>query len=182
MKSRLDGAEGRFVVADQVHLVDGDHDVAHAQQRRDVSMAARLDQHALAGVDQHHGGIGRGCAGGHVARVLLVARRVRNDELAARRGEVAIGNIDGDALLALGAQAVGEQRKIDLAGRGGSLAFNGAHLVFVDRLRVVEQAADERGLAVVDAAGGGEAQQIFLALLPRGIRRWRKTGAASVDI
>ena len=34
-------------------------------------------------------------------------------------------------------------------------------LVFVDALRVVEQAADQGGLAVVDAAGGGEAEQIL---------------------
>ncbi len=30
-------------------------------------------------------------------------------------GEIAIGDVDGDALLTLGAQAVGEQREIDLA-------------------------------------------------------------------
>ena len=32
-------------------------------------------------------------------------------------------------------------------------------------LRVVQQAADERGLAVVHAAGGGEAQQVLLLVL-----------------
>jgi hypothetical protein len=46
---------------------------------------------------------GRG-AGGHVARVLLVARRVGDDELAPVGGEVAVGDVDGDALLALGAR------------------------------------------------------------------------------
>jgi len=78
----LDGAEGRFVVADQIHLVHCNQNVAHAQQRCNVRMAARLDQYAFAGVDQHHRRIGRGRAGGHVARVLLMARRIRNDELA----------------------------------------------------------------------------------------------------
>jgi hypothetical protein len=42
-----------------------------------------------------------------------VAGRIGDDELAFRRGEIAIGDVDGDALLALGAQAVGEQREID---------------------------------------------------------------------
>jgi hypothetical protein len=37
-----------------------------------------------------------------------VARRVGQDERALRRGEVAVGDVDRDALLALGAQAVGE--------------------------------------------------------------------------
>src|ERR1039458_2035533 len=40
--------------------------------------------------------------GGHVARVLLVAGSVRDDELALGCGEIAIGDVDGDALLAFG--------------------------------------------------------------------------------
>ena len=53
-------------------------------------------------------------AGGHVAGVLLVAGRVGDDELALVGGEVAVGDVDGDALLALGLEAVGEQGEIDL--------------------------------------------------------------------
>jgi len=41
---------------------------------------------------------------------LLVAGRVGDDVLAAAGREVAVGDVDGDALLALGLQAVGEQR------------------------------------------------------------------------
>ena len=67
----------------------------------------------MRGVDQNDREIRRGGAGGHVARVLLVAGRIGDDELAPRRGEVAVGHVDGDALLAFGAQAVGEQREID---------------------------------------------------------------------
>ena len=76
------------------------------------------------------------------------------------RGEIAVGDVDGDALLAFGAQAVGEQREIDRA--AGAIDFallHGGELVFEDGLAVVEQAADQGGFAVVDAAGGGEAQQ-----------------------
>ena len=58
---------------------------------------------AVARVDQQDRDVGRRRAGRHVARVLLVARRVGEDELAPRRGEVAVGDVDGDALLALGA-------------------------------------------------------------------------------
>ena len=36
------------------------------------------------------------------------------------------------------------------------------HLVFVDRLRVVEQPPDQRALAVVHAAGGADAEQARL--------------------
>jgi len=50
---------------------------------------------------------------GHVARVLLRAGGVRDDEFPARGGEIAVGHIDGDALLALCAKTVGEQREVD---------------------------------------------------------------------
>ena len=79
--------------------------------------ACRRDllQDALARVDQDDREVRGGCAGDHVARVLNVARRVGDDELAPRSREVAIGDVDRDALLALGAQAVGQQRQVDLA-------------------------------------------------------------------
>ena len=39
--------------------------------------------------------------------------RVGDDELAQRRGEIAVGDVDRDALLALGDEAVGQQRQIE---------------------------------------------------------------------
>ncbi len=129
-----------------------------------AGVAAGLRKDAFAGVDEDDGDVGGGGAGGHVAGVLLVAGGVGDDELAACGGEVAVGDVDGDALLALGAEAVGEQREIEHAGAGGALAFDGLELVFVDALGVVEEATDEGGFAVVDGAGGGEAEEVFAAL------------------
>jgi len=66
-------------------------------------------------------------------------RRVGDDELALRSGEVAVGHVDRDALLTLGPQAVGEQRQVRhlqahaLAGVG-----DGLELVLEDGLGVVE--------------------------------------------
>ena len=70
----------------------------------------------LGGVDENHCrvGTGRGCH--HVAGVLLMARRVADDELAFGSGEVAIGHIDRDPLLAFGGQAVGEEGQVGFAG------------------------------------------------------------------
>jgi hypothetical protein len=119
----------------------------------------RLLDHALARIDEHHGHIRRRSARDHVARVLHMARCIRHDELAARCGEVAVSDIDGDSLLALGAQAVGEIGEIDLAATGdvgGTLQR--LELIFHEVLRVVKQAADERGLAVIHGAAGIEAQ------------------------
>ena len=77
------------------------------------------------------------------------------------RGEVAVGDVDGDALLALGPQAVGEQREVRvLVAPLARRALDRLELVLEDRLRVVEQPADERRLAVVDGPGGGEPQEL----------------------
>jgi hypothetical protein len=104
-----------------VELVHGKHDAGHPQQMGQQAVAARLRQQATSGwlsvqlgdVHQHHGGVAAGRSGDHVAGVLLVARGVGDDELARRRGEVAVGHVDGDALFALGLQAVGEQAQVD---------------------------------------------------------------------
>ncbi len=103
--------EDACVVADQVHLVDRQHDVADADQADQEAVPARLRQHALARVDQDHREVGGRGAGDHVARVLLVAGRVGDDELALVGGEEAVGDVDGDALLALGGEAVDQQAK-----------------------------------------------------------------------
>ncbi len=150
----------RPVEVDQVHLVHGEHVVVDAEQARDLRVPPRLRAHAVARVDQQDGDVGGRRAGGHVARVLLVAGRVGEDELAAGGREVAVGDVDRDALLALGAQAVGEQREVDRPG-GPVLRrlLDRVDLVLVDRSRVVQQPPDQRALAIVDAAGRADAQQ-----------------------
>ncbi|CFN65394.1 Uncharacterised protein [Bordetella pertussis] len=89
-----------------------------------------------------------------------MARRVGDDELAQGCRKIAVGHIDGDALLALGLQAVGQQREIDaVAGHALVLsARDGVELVGEDALAVVQQSADQRRLAVVDRTGGDQPQ------------------------
>jgi hypothetical protein len=91
-----------------------------------------------------------------------VAGGVGDHELATRGGEVAVGDVDRDALLALGPQAVGEQREVEraVAVAPRRRLLHGLELVGEDLLGVVEQAADQRALAVIDRARGGEAQQL----------------------
>jgi len=94
---------------------------------------------ALARVNQDNRGVcGRG-AGDHVARVLLVARRVGNDELASPGLEVAVGNVDRDSLLPLGPQSVGEEREVDVAVAAPRRGLDHVlELIIEDRLRVVQ--------------------------------------------
>jgi hypothetical protein len=155
--------QSSWIVADEVHLVDRDDHVPDAEQRDDVGVTARLHLHAARGVDQDDGEVrGRG-AGRHVARVLLVAGAVGDDVLALLGVEVAIGDVDRDALLPLGLQPVDEERQIDhaAAGRAPLAAVVGDRrkLVLEDLLGVVQHAADQRAHAVVDAAAGDEAQE-----------------------
>ncbi len=136
--------------------------MADAEQRRDEGVATGLLDHALTGVDQHDHDVGRGRAGDHVARVLHVAGGVGQDEAAVAGGEVPVGDVDRDALLALGAQAVGQQRQVDhaVAVTADRRLLDLLQLVDQDLLRVVEQPADQRGLAVVHRSGGRDAEQI----------------------
>jgi hypothetical protein len=99
-----------------------------------------------------------------VTRVLNVSRRVRDNELSRRCREVAVGDVDGDPLLALRLEAIGEEREIDL--RPGHLrrAPYRSQLVVVDPVRVVQQPPDERRLAVVHRAHGDEPQEIPLGV------------------
>ena len=124
-------------------------------------MAAALLGDAVARVHEHDGEVGRGGAGDHVTCVLHVPGRVGDDELPAWRGEVAVSNVDGDPLFAFGAQTVGEVGEVDGAAPGDvGGAFERLELVFHEVLRVVEQAADEGGLAVVHRAAGVEPQNL----------------------
>ena len=131
-------------------------------------MAPGLGEHAVAGVDEDDRQLAGRRARDHVAGVLLVAGRVGDDELAPGRGEVPVGDVDGDALLALGLEPVGEQRQVEvLAGvaDGGGVLLQRGEMILVDHLRVVQQPPDQRGLAVVDAAARQEPQQVLALVL-----------------
>ncbi len=154
--------EHRLVEVHQIHLVHRQHHMADADQLHQEAVPAGLGQHALARVDQDDGQVGGRGAGDHVAGVLFVARRVGDDELALVGGEEPVGDIDGDALFALGRQAVHQQGEVDLAALGADalgVRLQRGQLILEDHLGVVEQAADQGGLAVVHRAAGDEAQQ-----------------------
>ena len=174
-----DLGEPGLAPVDEVHLVDGEHEVLDAEQRRQGGVAQRLLAQAVAGVDEDDRDVGGGRTRDHVARVLHVARRVGDHERTQRRREVAVGDVDRDALLALGAQAVGDEGEVEAlspaASRGGR---DGVDHVVEQRLGVVQQATDQRALAVVDGPGGGEAQQLH----QKYPSRLRSSIAASLNL
>ena len=93
-----------------------------------------------------------------------MAGRIGDDELALRRGEGAVGHVDGDTLLALGCEAVDQQGEVDvLALRAHALriGFKGGQLIVENQLGLEQQPADQGGLAIVHRAAGDEAQHVL---------------------
>jgi hypothetical protein len=77
-----------------------------------------------------------------------------------------VRDVDRDALLALGGQAVEQQREVEVAVDGAvapRVRLQGRELVVEDQPGLEQEAADQRRLAVVDGAAGDEAQQALLA-------------------
>ena len=112
----------RLIVVDQIHFIDCNDDVFHAEQGEQGGVAFGLCQQCdvvlnreieFAYVHEDNRGMRGRCAGDHVARVLLVSRCVGDDVFAARCGEVAIRDVNGDALLALGLQPIGKQGEVN---------------------------------------------------------------------
>ena len=160
--------EHRLIEAFQVHLVDGDDDVLDAQQGGDKAVTLGLSLHTVAGVDQDDRQITSRCPGGHIAGVLLMAGGIGDDELTLGGAEIAVRHVDGDALLALGLQTIHQQRQVDVFTGGADLLRvfgNGFQMVFVDHLRVVQQAPNQGALTIINVAAGEKAQQLFALML-----------------
>ena len=130
-------------------------------------MTTGLARDALARIDEQDGDVrGRG-ARRHVAGVLFMAGRVGDDEGAPVGREKAIGDVDGNALLALAGKAIDEEGEIDAAALRPMLArvaLQRCELIVEQALGLIQQAADQRRLTVVDGAAGDEPQQA-LALM-----------------
>ena len=120
-------------------------------------MAFGLFDHAFAGIDQNDREVCGRSTRHHIAGVLNVAGGIGDDELAFWRGEIAIGDIDGDALFAFGLEAIGKQCQVHIFIAAFARRFlDGFELVLEDRFGIIKKASDESRFAVIDGTGGGE--------------------------
>ena len=168
-----DPLENGAVEFDQIDLVHRQDGVANAQQADDDGVTPRLGEKALARIDQKHRQFGRGRAGRHVAGILLVARGVGDNERPPSGREIAIGDVDGDALFALGLQPIEQQGKIDLRSAGAvfaGIALERGQMILENEVLLVEQPAEQGRFAIVDRAAGEEPQRRALSgvVEPRG--------------
>src|SRR5215831_3484449 len=143
--------EPTLLEADEVHLVDGEHDVPNAEQPAQVGMPLGLRQHAVARVDQSDGQLRGRSAGRHVTRVLLVPRCVGDDKGALWGRKKPMGDVNGDALLSLVPETIEKQRKVEVVSsrpEPSGVALQCAELVVEDRTALVQQSANQSRFAV----------------------------------
>ena len=105
---------GFLTVIYQVHLVDTHEDVWDLQEGGNEGVALGLFDHAFASIHEDEGKVGGRSTGNHIAGVLHVSWRICNDEFTLWRSKVAVGNINGDALLAFVFKAVCEEAEVDV--------------------------------------------------------------------
>ena len=101
---------------------------------------------------------------------------VSDNETPFRCREIPVGDIDGDALFPFRFEPVGEEREIDLnfpvCGRKVPYRLE---LVFKNRFRIMEEAADEGGFPVIHASGWRKPEQgVLLVSLQKCFERGQK--------
>ena len=158
-----DVVEGGLFVVDQIHLVHRNDDRRNSHQGTDGQVPVRLRANTTSGVDEQNRDVAVGSSHRHVPGVLLVPRRIGNEHPpTVGQIHVSVGHVDGDALFALGFQAIGQQGEVDFADRDRRTSPTSRARVFelIDRNRVGfgEQTADQRRLTVVDGTAGHQVQ------------------------
>ena len=156
--------EARLRVAHQIHLVNRNDNLADTKQTRDVRVTTSLHGDTCACINEQDRKIAGARARRHIARELLVARRVTDDELARGGGEVAIRHINGDPLFAFALEPINEQREVEFAGLGSHrfrVTRCSGKRVFVNHVRVVQESPNERALAIIDRTAGQKSQEFF---------------------
>ena len=147
-----------LVIADEVHLVDGDDGLLDAEKREQKGVAVRLLAHALAGVDQEKGRLARPRPRHHVLEELALARRVDEEIFAPAELQADVAHVDGDTLVALGLESVGHEGPFE--GHAAALAhrLDRLDLALGKGTRLVEEAAHEGRFAVIDVPDDDETQ------------------------
>src|SRR5690606_6881242 len=126
-------------------------------------MAIRLLDQPFARVNEDERQVCRRGARHHVAGVLNMPRRVGDDELAFGSSEVAVGNIDRDALLPLRLQSISKHRQVNIVKAfPGTRSLYSLELIFKNRFAVIQQSPDQRTLSIIDTPRRPKAEELVV--------------------
>ncbi|MHC2751218.1 hypothetical protein ACVIWV_006672 [Bradyrhizobium diazoefficiens] len=140
-----------------VHLVDDDRNLLHAEQMQEIAVPPGLVAHALERVDDQHRAVGLRGAGDHVAQEFGMAGRVDQHDVARIGAEADLRGVDGDALVALGLERVEQERPFERHAAPRADGLQHLQLAVGQAAGLVQEAADQRRLAVVDMADNDDA-------------------------
>ena len=161
---------------DAVHLVDDDRDLLDAEQMQQIAVAPGLVAHAFQRVDDQHRGVGLRGAGDHVAQEFGVAGRVDQHDVARAGAEADLRGVDGDALVALGLQRIQQERPFERHAAPRADRLQHFQLAVGQAAGLVQQAADQRRLAVIDMADDDDADlRARGAVRRRRVSRWGRS-------
>jgi len=163
---RDDFVENLLRVIDEIHLVHGDHDLLDPEQRKQITVPPRLLAHTFIRRDEQHRCIRTRRARNHVLQELLVTGRVDDDIRPLRRLELNLRRIDGDVLFLFLEQCIEQKRVLKFHPLLLTCRLNLLDLPFRQRVCVVEDPANERGLAVIDVADEDDAKTLSVYDLP----------------
>jgi hypothetical protein len=143
----------------QIHFVDDDDQLADPEQTQQIGVPPALFAHPFVCCDHENGCIGARRARDHVFQKFLVARRVDDDVVAARRPKRNLRRVDRDVLFLLLEQSIEQKRELKFHSFRRASLLHHVHLSVGQRIGVVQDATDERGLSVIDVAGENDAKR-----------------------
>ena len=161
--------KSRRAEVDPVHLVDDDGDLLDAEQMQQIAVAPGLVAHAFQRVDDQQRGVRLRGAGDHVAQEFGVAGRIDQHHVAGAGAKADLRGVDGDALVALGLQRIEQERPFERHAAPGADRLEHFELALGQAAGLVQQAPDQRRLAVIDMADDDDAN-----LRTRGAVRRRR--------
>ena len=157
----LDLAKSFFREIHKIHFVHNHNDLVDAEHAEQISVAPALFAHAFVCADNKDRCVRSRRARDHVLQKFLVPRRIDDRVTAACCSKRNLGGVDGDVLLLFLEKRIEQKREFKLHpfGCAGVLYF--FDLPFRQRAGVVENAPDERGLAVIHMTDEDDAELRF---------------------
>ena len=141
-----------LAIADEIHLVDHDGDLTHAEHREQIGVTPCVLLDPFAGVEHEQRRLRPRGARHHVLQELDVARRVEDEIAALRRAEEHARRVDRDPLRPLVLERVEQERVLERLRGAGAEILDLLQLPVRQRAGVGEQAPDDRALSVIDVA------------------------------